>query len=284
MNTLPHVRPSAIAGSWYPADPDTLSAEIKGYLAVAAPPLLKATPLGLIAPHAGYFYSGATAGYAYRAVQGLHFDLCVVVSPLHNYLPFPLLSSAHTAFATPLGDVIIDHDLLSSFNQNLTQNDLPGIQLVASDREHSLEIQLPFLQCSLEGDFRLLPIMVRSSSASLLMGAGQILAELLRNKKVLLVASTDLSHFFDEKSANSFDEVMLQQMSSFSPTGVLQAEADEEGFACGSGAVALVLWTSLALGANKVTLLHHSTSAQASGDKSSVVGYGALAITREEAV
>lgn len=284
MNTLPHTRPSPIAGSWYPADADLLAAEINGYLAAAALPALKVTPLGLIAPHAGYFYSGATAGYAYRTVQGLHFDLCVVASPLHNYLPHPLLSSAHTAYATPLGDVKIDHDLLSAFDKKLTQNGLPGIQLIGGDREHSLEIQLPFLQCALEGDFCLLPIMVRSSSASLLMGTGQILAELLQDKKVLLVASTDLSHFFDERTANSFDEVMLQQMSSFSPTGVLQAEADDEGFACGSGAVALVLWTAQALGANKVTLLHHSTSADASGDRSSVVGYGALAITREEAI
>lgn len=284
MNTLPHTRPSPIAGSWYPAKPELLSAEIKGFLAAATPPALGSTPLGLIAPHAGYFYSGATAGFAYRSVQGLHFDLCVVVSPLHSYLAHPLLSSAHSAYGTPLGDVMVDHDLLSAFNQNLTQNGLPGVQLIANDREHSLEIQLPFLQCALEGDFHLLPIMVRSANASLLMSAGQILAELVHKKKVLLVASTDLSHFFDEKSANSLDGVMLQRMTSFSPTGVLQAEADEEGFACGSGAVALVLWTALTLGANKVTLLHHSTSAEASGDKTSVVGYGALAITREEAV
>jgi AmmeMemoRadiSam system protein B len=95
------------------------------------------------------------------------------------------------------------------------------------------------------------------------------------------VASTDLSHFYDENTANSFDREMLKQMTDFSPAGVLQAEEKQEGFACGSGAVALILWTAQQLGANRVTLLHHSTSAKASGDRSSVVGYGALAITQE---
>ena len=284
MNTVPSVRPSPIAGSWYSADPAALANEIKGYLSSAKILPLSGDLVGLISPHAGYFYSGPTAGYAYRATLNMQFDLCVVVSPLHNYLPYPLLSSAHSAYATPLGQVEVDHDLLADLDRQLVENGMPGLQLIANDREHSLEIQLPFLQTALEEPFRLLPLMVRTADAQMLEKTGSILADLVRDQKTLLVASTDLSHFYDEKTANGFDKVMLEQMSQFSPAGVLQAEADEEGFACGSGAVAVVLWASKALGADKVTLLHHSTSANSSGDTSSVVGYGALAITRQEEI
>ena len=172
----------------------------------------------------------------------------------------------------------------NEFNQQLTDASLTPAQRIANDREHSLEIQLPFLQTALAGSFHLLPLMVRSAEPAYLQQVGTLLANLIRGKKVLLVASTDLSHFYDEPTANALDQVMLQRMCDLSPEGVLQAEADQVGFACGSGAVALVLWTAKSLGANQVTLLHHSTSARASKDTSSVVGYGALAITRQEAV
>lgn len=284
MKSINPVRPSPIAGQWYSSNPARLQEEIAGYLNSAALPDLTGDLVGLIAPHAGYFYSGATAGYAYRAVMGKQFDLCVVVSPLHDYLPYPLLSSAHNAYATPLGNVEIDLYLLNEFNQQMTDALIAPAHMIADDREHSLEIQLPFLQTALSKPFRLLPLMVRSSESEYLAKVGAILANLIRGKRVLLVASTDLSHFYDEPTANALDQVMLHRMVAFSPKGVLQAEADQVGFACGSGAVALVLFTAKALGANNVSLLHHSTSARASKDTASVVGYGALAITRQEAV
>lgn len=283
MNPINPVRPSPIAGTWYSSKADQLREEIEGYLNAAALPEIKGELIGLIAPHAGYFYSGPTAGHAYRVIKGMTFDLCVVVSPLHDYQPYPLLSSAHAFYVTPLGKVEVDHDLLSSLNQQLKDDGLTPAQSIANDREHSLEIQLPFLQTALKEPFRLLPLMVRTSEPGYLIKTAAVLAKLIRGKKVLLVASTDLSHFYDESTANRLDNVMLRHMTDFSPEGVLQAEANHEGFACGSGAVALVLWTAKALGANQVTLLHHSTSARASKDPSSVVGYGSLAITQQEA-
>lgn len=284
MNSINPVRPSPIAGSWYPADRSELTRQIKGYLDEAHPPQTKGRLVGLISPHAGYFYSGSTAGYAYAAVAGMHFDVCVVVSPLHDYLPYPLLTSAHEAYATPLGRVEIAQGLLTDYTDRLAADSLAVPQPIANDREHSLEIQLPFLQTALTGDFHLLPLMVRSNDPRLLQPCASVLADVLRGKNALLVASTDLSHFYDESTANALDDVMLKRMTDFSPAGVLQAETNQEGFACGSGAVALVLWAAKALGADAVTLLHHSTSARSSGDTSSVVGYGALAITRQEEV
>lgn len=282
MNSISPVRPSPIAGSWYSADAHKLSSELNRYLDAASLPNLPGRIVGLIAPHAGYVYSGPTAAYAYRAVRGLKFDLCVVVSPLHQYLPYSLITSAHKAYTTPLGNVEIDLKLVDSFQKALSDAGLETVHPIANDREHSLEIQLPFLQCALSSSFKMLPLMVRSADAHFLQQTALILSKVLPRSSVLLVASTDLSHFYNESSANQLDAVMLSQMSNFSAEGVLQAEEDQTGFACGSGAVALVLWLSKFMGAEHVTLLHHDTSASTSGDHSSVVGYGSLAITTSE--
>ena len=280
MNTYPPIRRSPIAGAWYPANPDVLRSEINSYINAAPSIDLPGEVTGIIAPHAGYFYSGATAGYAYHCVSGNVFDTCVVFSPLHVYMPNPLLTSAHQAYATPLGQVPVDQQLVEDCSLKIEKITGETLQHIVNDREHSLEIQLPFLQVALSAPFNLLPVMVRSHEPALLEAAAKAIAESLASRSVLLVASTDLSHFYTEGEALQLDTSMLHQITAFSPEGVLRAERCGEGFACGAGAVALMLWTSRYLGASKVTLLHHSTSADASGDSSRVVGYGALAVTR----
>lgn len=280
MNINNPVRPSPIAGSWYPSNPVLLSSEIKNFVDQAKPPRLSGEVVGLISPHAGYFYSGATAGYAYRCVQSRTYDICAVFSPLHDFLPYDLMTSAHDSYGTPLGNVKVDSDTIQHLVPKIQEKTGVSLQHISNDREHSLEIQLPFLQTVLAAPFQLIPIMVRTHDPIVLKGAAQAVAEVLKEKNVLLVASTDLSHFYTESEANELDAEMLKQMTDFSPDGVLKAESCGEGFACGAGAVALMLWTAHFLGAARVTLLHHSTSAEASGDTSRVVGYGALAVTR----
>ena len=280
MNPYPPVRRSPIAGAWYPDNPEVLKREIDGYIDQAGTLTLPGEVVGLIAPHAGYFYSGLTAGYAYRAVKGQTYDTCAVFSPLHDYAPHDLLTTAHEAYATPLGQVPVDRVLVEECSHKIAEATGEVLHAIANDREHSLEIQLPFLQSALAAPFSLLPVMVRTHEARLLESTARAIADSLKGKKVLLVASTDLSHFYSENDANALDSTMLQHITSFSPEGVLKAERCGEGFACGAGAVALMLWTSRFLCATSVTLLHHSTSADASGDTSRVVGYGALAVTR----
>lgn len=279
MNPYPPIRRSPIAGAWYPANADVLRSEINGYIEEAAPVVLPGEITGLISPHAGYFYSGSTAGHAYRCIRGNAYDVCVIFSPLHDYMPHRLLTSAHQAYATPLGEVRVDQELMEKCSASIEKETGEILQHIANDREHSLEIQLPFLQVALTAPFSLVPIMVRSQEPDLLESSAAAIAPLLKGYKVLLVASTDLSHFYDESEAIQLDNSMLQQITAFSPDGVLKAERCGEGFACGAGAVAFMLWTAKLLGANRVTLLHHTTSADASGDSSRVVGYGALAIT-----
>lgn len=280
MNTFSPVRPSPIAGSWYSANPNTLREQINGYLDQAASTPVTGEIVGLIAPHAGFFYSGLTAAHAYNCVRGKAYDVCVIFSPLHEYLPYSLLTSAHEAYATPLGKVKVDGDLLAACNAGIQKASGETLKPIANDHEHSLEIQLPFLQTVLVSPFTLLPLMVRSHDPELLEAAAQAIAEVIKNRKALLVASTDLSHFYSEAEAIQLDDRMLAHMASFSPEGVLKAEHSGEGFACGAAAVALMLWTCRCLGATQVTLLHHSTSADASRESQRVVGYGALAVTR----
>ena len=123
--------------------------------------------------------------------------------------------------------------------------------------------------------------MVRTEAERAITQLGEALADRLRGKNALLVASTDLSHFYNEHEARTLDHEMLSQFKAFSASGVLQAELAGTGFACGAGAVATVLTAAKALGANRVTVLHHSTSADTTHDQSSVVGYGAAVITRD---
>ncbi len=281
MPAVSELRPSPIAGTWYPGDPQRLASQVDAYLNEARLPKLDGEVIAVIAPHAGYIYSGPTAGYAFASVLGKAFSRVVLISPLHGYHPAPFITTAHHGYQTPLGPVWVDFEALSVLDEELDACGLPGLDPVTHDKEHSLEIELPFLQRALPGEFRLMPIMVRSHDPAQLYNLGQALAKTLSRYPALLVASTDLSHFFPLEVANQLDEHMLQQMVELSPQKVLLAEETGTGFACGAGGVAAVLWAAQAMGANGAKILHHSTSADQTGDESSVVGYGATVILKK---
>jgi len=284
MPEISEFRPSPIAGRWYDKDPVRLARQIDAFLDQASLPPLNGEVVGLIAPHAGHIYSGLTAAYAFRSVRGQHFDLVVVISPLHGFHPADALTSAHKAYQTPLGPVWIDTGLVKSLDEKMRLDYGWGLTYIGRDQEHSLEIELPFLQRALPDSFKLLPVMLRTQEPALIRQFASALASVLVDRKVLLVASTDLSHFFPERTANGLDEAMLAQVAAFSPEGVLQAEREEKGFACGVAAVAAVLWSARELGATSAVILHHSTSGEKTGDYDSVVGYGAAAILKENSV
>ena len=280
MNEKLNVRPSPIAGTWYSADPAELKKTVDGFLQNANPPDIPGEVIGLVAPHAGYRYSGAVAGHAFKTVQGRSFDNLAVISPMHQYHPQPLLTSAHQAYRTPLGEIPLAKNVLTEINNVLSEKIGLSLTPVANDQEHSLEIELPFLQRAVEGPFQLIPIMLRSQSREIARELGRILAEILKNKSCLLVASSDLSHFHPESTANQLDQRVLSELADFSPDGLFDLKAAGQGQACGLAPIAAVLWAARDLGAKDVTLLKYDTSASATGDRSSVVGYGAAAITR----
>ena len=275
-----HVRPSPLAGRWYDSDPEMLARSVDGYLDAAQLPDLEGEVIAVIAPHAGHLYSGPVAGYAFAALRGRRPDLVAVIAPMHHPYFEPLITTAHGAYSTPLGDIPVDKDALRELDAILKSELFFGLSPVENDPEHSLEIELPFLQRALASDWKLLPVMVRVREASISERFGQALARVLRGKDFVLVASTDLSHFYDQRTALAYDRSMLHQIESFNPDGAFDLERAGKGFACGLGAFTAVMWAARELGADRVKVLHHATSGDVTGDYSSVVGYGAAAILK----
>jgi AmmeMemoRadiSam system protein B len=272
-----NIRQSVVAGSWYPGDPELLTKDLTQYLAQARVLAPNGKLWGVLAPHAGYYYSGPVAAYAFKCLQGQHPAVVVIVSPLHHVHSAPLLTTAYEAYETPLGLVEVDRSAVSDLDRALEQHLGIGLTPLRHDKEHSLEIELPFLQHVL-GDFRLLPVMMRDQQATVAEALGLALAETLQGQQVLFIVSSDLSHFYRHDLACEFDQEMLRRLERFDPPAIMAAEEEGAGFACGRGAIAAVLWATKKLGANRITVVRHATSGDISGDYSSVVGYGAAVI------
>ncbi len=260
------VREAAVAGRFYPADARQLASTVDGLLAACAAPAPDASaPVALIVPHAGYVYSGpiAASGYARLAPLRSRVRRVVVLGPAHFRSVTTAAVPTVAAFRTPLGLLPVD---VGSCAQLVKE----GLA-VASDEphvpEHSLEVQLPFLQRTLDPGWTLLPIVV---------GAGGDLAELLpavMDDTTLIVCSTDLSHYLPHRQACERDRRTA--------SAIVAGDADAIGprDACGAAAVrALLGWAALA--GLHVELLDLRTSADTAGDPSRVVGYGAFTVTR----
>ena len=280
MATIAPVRPSPLAGTWYEGNPKALARAVDQYLDQAELPELPGDVIAVIAPHAGHIYSGPVAGYAFATVRGKTPDLVAILSPMHQPYNQPLLTTAHAAYSTPLGPIPVDDEAVAVLDSHIKETLGYGLTRVAYDQEHSLEIELPFLQRALDADFKLLPVMVRAQSPKISQQLGAALAETLRGKNALLVASTDLSHFYTQAEAVAFDTEMLRRIESFSPEAVFCAEEEEKGFACGLGALTAVLWAAKGLGADTVKVLRHATSGDVTGDYNRVVGYGAAVVLK----
>ncbi len=221
---------------------------------------------------------GDVAAQAFRLVDGAAVETVVIVSPMHHPYPGRILTTSHPAYETPLGLVEVDAELVAAVDTNL-----PGglhLESVRNDPEHSLEIELPFLQRTLRAPFRLVPLMLRDQSSETAEALGRALAEALRGRSVLLVASSDLSHFYPDPVARTLDAFLLGRIEAFDPHGVIEADDHGQGYACGRGAIAAVLWAARGLGATRVALLGYANSGDVTGDTSSVVGYGAAVVLR----
>jgi AmmeMemoRadiSam system protein B len=276
----PDLRPAPFAGSWYEGEPKILEREVDAYLDAAQLPPLEGEVIAVIAPHAGHRYSGPVAGYSFAAVRGSAPDVVAVLSPFHNYHHAALLTSSHEGYATPLGRIPIDGEAMEQLEKRLADAGGPALTRLSKDPEHSLEIELPFLIRALSSEWQLMPIMVRTQDAPTCRVLGKALADVLRERKALLVASTDLSHYHEQQMALSLDRAMLAQIEAFDPETLFDLERSGRGSACGLGAMAAVMWAARDLGADKVEILRHATSGDVTGDYSAVVGYGAAAIMK----
>ncbi len=280
--TLPSVRPSPLRGQWYPADPAALAALVDRLLEEGAArlPALTGQVVALLAPHAGIRYSGPVAGTAFAAVRGRRARYVALLGPMHYAYRPPILVTAHQAYETPLGQVPVAHEVLRQLDARLQVRLGVGLTPVPQDPEHSLEMELPFLQRALPAGFRLVPIMFRTVDPRVLEEVGRALAALLDPGQDFIVASSDLSHYFPQAVARRLDREMLRRVLALDPREVLLAEEEGVAQACGRAAIAAMLWAARAWQARQAVLLHYATSGDVTGDYDAVVGYAAVAVLR----
>lgn len=278
---MANIRPSPIAGAWYPGNPEVLASSIDQYLEAAECTQIDGEVFGIITPHAGHRYSGSVAAHAFRCLQGLVPEVVAVLAPLHAAHSAKVLTSAHTAYETPLGTIEIDLQRLEKFGEILKSDGGIEVSRIRQDSEHSLEIELPFIQRCFSHSYKLLPIMLRDQSEPTAKAVAQALASTLKTTTAIIIGSSDLSHFYSQEIAERLDGEILARLESFNPSGIIAAEDEGIGFACGRGAMAASLWATRELGANHVNVLKYATSGAVTGDFQSVVGYGAAVIYRE---
>jgi hypothetical protein len=269
-------RRTSVAGRWYPDDPTELTAEVDRYVAAASVDAVDGPVLAIVAPHAGLMYSGPVAAFAYKAASRSGCTAAVLVGPSH-FVPFQGASIwPDGAWESPLGDVAIDAELAHAIQ--LASDivvDLPA----AHGREHSLEMQLPFVTRLLPG-IPIVPIVMGHQTRAATFALADALARAVaaRDGRTLLIASSDLSHYEDATTAQALDAVVLRHVESFEPDGLMRAIEAEPRHACGGGPMVSVLAAAKRLGASHAHVLDYADSGDVSGDKSSVVGYMAAAI------
>ncbi len=274
MKSSIEVRKPAVAGSFYPGNPVELSKLIAGFYAEAKKLTFSGHPIAVVAPHAGYEYSGRTAAAAYKQLEGEEYETVVVIAPSHTVFFQGASVYDGSAYQTPIGVVEVDeelsnkigsiHPLVYLSNKGHTGGSVRG--------EHSLEVQLPFLQQVL-GKFKLAAIVMGDQEENNCWALGEVLATALSGKSALIVASTDLSHFHPESEARRLDAVIQKAVEEYNPERLLSILSSGKGEACGGGPVIAAMIASKKLGGEEVAITGYATSGEATGDHTDVVGY-----------
>ncbi len=273
------VRPSAVAGTWYQGTRAGLVQAFVAHLALAAAGGAPGCPRAIIAPHAGLMYSGPVAAHAYALVRQCRYSAVVLVGPSH-FAGFQGVSIwPRGAWDTPCGEVAVATELaaaLMAASPDILEHP------AAHGREHSLEMQLPFVAHLLPG-VPIVPLVMGYQSRETAFALGDALAHAIESHAathgdVLLVASSDLSHYEDAATAARMDAVVLEYVEALDATGLMAALDREPRHACGGGPIVSVLHAAGQRGATRAQVLRYADSGDVSGDKSSVVGYMTAAI------
>lgn len=272
-------RRSVIAGKWYPGNEKHLARTVDDYLAGVDQPLIEGKLWSLISPHAGYVYSGPTAAYAYRQLEGRQVDTVVLMGPSHRVWVGDYAVSTEDAYETPLGRMLLDQAFIADLEARVS------LRRVQHDVEHSLEIQLPFIQRQL-GEFRLVPIMLSADDPAVARRLAEALAETIRqrdedNGRILLVASSDLHHIENYDEVVRRDQPVVDAIAAYDLEALTPLLMAPGCSVCGRMPILVALHAAQALGADTVKVLHHTNSSDVTGDRRPgqyTVGYMAAAI------
>lgn len=264
-------RPAAVAGRFYPSDPDELRQAVTTYMEDSGVDPAPAGVAAIIVPHAGYLYSGPTAGHAFARVRGMKPKRVVLMGRSHHYKFEGVSLCDSAAFTTPLGNLPIDTDFIADIWR---REKCAGAHPHAP--EHALEVEVPFIQVAF-GEVPLVPLLFGVDPDPCHIQFGQRLAEYVEPGD-LVVVSTDLSHYLSEKEANAIDASSLKQVQKKDCASFLQAVSAGACSMCGATAVLAGMSEALSAGATDWRLLDYRTSAAVTGDYQHVVGYGALSL------
>ncbi len=279
------VREPVVAGSFYPEEPSDLRKTVEKYFKRSDPKELKGEVMALVSPHAGYVYSGPVAAYGYKLISGSRYRTVVVISPSHTeYFGFSSVFNGR-AYVTPLGEILVDTEVatrIASADNGIRLSSKGHLGSPMGRGEHSLEVQLPFLQAAL-GDFKLVPIVMGDQSEENVNALAAAISSALENVKGLIVASSDLSHFHDGKTAKRLDQVFVSHLKELDSAGLYEALAAKETEACGGGPVIAAIRAATRMGADSCRILNYAHSGNVTGDNSNVVGYVSAAIFRSPA-
>jgi MEMO1 family protein len=269
------IRKAAVAGTWYPGTSTALAAAVDAHLKTARTDV-DGDLVALIAPHAGLMYSGPVAAHAYRLLRDRQFEVAVLVGPSH-FVGFDGVAAFPSGgFETPFGVLPIDDACVADL---MAASPIVRANPAVHGREHSLEMQLPFVQRLAPG-IPIVPLLMGHQTATTARSLADALAAALRGRRALLVASTDLSHYQDAATAAQMDRVVIECVDRIDADALQQALNSRPDHACGGGPTVAVLRAAAMLGATDSRILQYADSGDVSGDKSSVVGYLAAALGR----
>jgi AmmeMemoRadiSam system protein B len=273
----PNVRDAILAGSWYPGNKDALTKRIEGYLSKVKAKSLKGELKAIIVPHAGYMYSGQVAAHAYRLLQDRNLKRIIMIGPSHRVGFRGASVNMQSGYKTPLGVVPVDRDLGKRIlNADTFIQEVPRAHAI----EHSLEIQLPFLQTVLR-DFQIVPILMGQQDFKTCSDLAKTLVQVMASTdRTLLLASTDLSHYHSYKKAKKLDLKLIQHVQRFDAKGLADSLSMGKCEACGGGPAITVMLAAQALGADLSVILNYANSGDVTGDHTRVVGYLSAALIR----
>ena len=268
------IRLPVVAGLFYPDGRADLEHELDQLFSRAAVKPMPGKLIGMIAPHAGYQYSGLTAAFAYRRLEGQSFDTVVIISPSHAEYFDGISVFDGVAYRTPLGDIPVDDGLRRELLEN---EDLIESSRHGHAEEHAVEVHLPFLQRQLK-NMRILPIVMGDQRRPYCFHLGKKLGSVLHGKSALLIASSDLSHYHAYDTANRLDGIIIDDVSRFDENKMMSDLEENRAEACGGGPIVALLAAARQLGANRTEILHHCNSGDVTGEHDRVVGYLSAAV------
>lgn len=272
------VKEPNVAGAFYPADKEELTMIVQEYLDRASDGSVISGASVLIVPHAGYVYSGPVAAYGFKAVSGASFDTVIILAASH-YFSYPGVSVYKEGmFKTPLGDLTVDSDMAAELLRLAPE--LIFNEARYFEREHSVEVELPFLQLSLKKGFKIVPLLMGQVSYRQCLDLAGYIFQVMRNKNVLVLVSTDLSHYRAYEEAVGLDKKTIQFIADFDGQGLWDAVEPTGWNVCGIRPVLVGMHIAQLNNTKQIDILKYANSGDTAGDKERVVGYASIVFSK----